>query len=33
MLRVFDSRALLKKFGSNMDEITGEQKRLHNEEI
>jgi len=33
MLRVFESRVLLKIFGSNMDEITGKQKILHDEEI
>jgi len=33
MLRVYESRVLLKIFGSNMDETTGEQKRLHDEEI
>jgi hypothetical protein len=32
-LRVFENRALRKIFGSNRDEVTGEQRRLHNKEL
>ena len=32
-LRVFESRVLLRIFGSNTDEITGKQKRLQDEEV
>jgi hypothetical protein len=32
-LRVFDSRVLRKIFGPKRDEITGEWRRLHNEEL
>jgi hypothetical protein len=32
-LRVFESRVLRKIFGPKMDEVTGEWKKLHNEEL
>jgi len=32
-LRVFENRVLKKKFGPKRDEITGEWRRLHNEEL
>jgi hypothetical protein len=32
-LRVFDNRVLRRIFGPNRDEVTGEWRRLHNEEI
>jgi hypothetical protein len=31
--RVFQSRVLRKKFGSKRDELTGEWRKLHNEEL
>jgi hypothetical protein len=31
--RVFQSRALRKTFGSKRDELTGEWRKLHNEEL
>jgi hypothetical protein len=33
MLRVFKKRVLKKIFGSKMDEVTGEGRKLHNEEL
>jgi hypothetical protein len=32
-LRVFENRVLRKIFGPERDEITGERRRLHNEEL
>ena len=32
-LRVFENRALRKIFGPKTDEVTGEWRRLHNEEL
>jgi hypothetical protein len=32
-LRVFENRVLRKIFGPKSDEVTGEWRRLHNEEI
>ena len=32
-LRVFENREVRKIFGSNTDEVTGEWRKLHNEEI
>ena len=32
-LRVFESRVLRRIFGSGMDEVTGEWRKLHNEEL
>jgi hypothetical protein len=32
-LRVFENRVLRRIFGPNMDEVTGERRRLHNEEL
>ena len=32
-LRVFENRALRRIFGSKRDEVTGEWRRLHNEEL
>jgi hypothetical protein len=32
-LRVFENRVLRRIFGPNRDEVTGEWKRLHNEEL
>jgi hypothetical protein len=32
-LRVFDNRVLRKIFGPKRDEVTGECRRLHNEEL
>jgi hypothetical protein len=32
-LRVFENRVLKKVFGSKKDELTGEWRRLHNEEL
>jgi hypothetical protein len=32
-LRVFENRVLRKIFGPIMDEVTGEWRRLHNEEL
>jgi hypothetical protein len=32
-LRVFENRVLRRIFGPNMDEVTGEWKKLHNEEL
>jgi hypothetical protein len=32
-LRVFENRVLSKIFGSKKDEVTGEWRRLHNEEL
>jgi hypothetical protein len=32
-LRVFENRVLRKIFGPKRDEVTGEWKKLHNEEI
>jgi hypothetical protein len=31
--RVFENRVLSKIFGPNRDEVTGEWRRLHNEEL
>jgi hypothetical protein len=33
MLRVFENRVLRRIFGSQRDEVTGEWRRLHNEEL
>jgi hypothetical protein len=30
---VFENRALKRKFGPKRDEVTGEWRRLHNEEL
>jgi hypothetical protein len=32
-LRVFEIRVLRRRFGSKRDEVTGEWRRLHNEEL
>jgi hypothetical protein len=32
-LRVFENRALRRVFGSNRNEVTGEWRKLHNEEL
>ena len=32
-LRVFENRVLRRVFGSKRDEVTGEWKKLHNEEL
>jgi hypothetical protein len=32
-LRVFENRVLRRIFGSKMDGVTGEWRRLHNEEL
>jgi len=32
-LRVFENRALRRVFGPKRDEVTGERRRLHNEEV
>jgi hypothetical protein len=32
-LRVFENRVLRRVFGSKRDEVTGEWRRLHNEEL
>jgi hypothetical protein len=32
-LRVFQNRALRNLFGPKRDEVTGERKRLHNDEL
>jgi hypothetical protein len=32
-LRVFENRVLRRIFGPNRDEVTGEWRRLHNEEL
>jgi hypothetical protein len=32
-LRMFDKRVLRRIFGSKRDEVTGEWRRLHNEEL
>ena len=32
-LKVFENRVLRKKFGPKRDEVTGEWRRLHNEEF
>jgi len=32
-LRVFENRVLRRVFGSKMDEVTGERRKLHNEEL
>jgi hypothetical protein len=32
-LRVFENRVLRRLFGSRRDEVTGERRRLHNEEL
>jgi hypothetical protein len=32
-LRVFENRVLRRIIGSKRDEVTGERRRLHNEEI
>jgi hypothetical protein len=32
-LRVFENRVLRRIFGSNKDEVTGEWRKLHNEEL
>jgi hypothetical protein len=32
-LRIFDNRLLRRIFGPNRDEVTGEWRRLHNEEL
>jgi hypothetical protein len=33
MLRVFENRVLRKMFGSKGDEVTGEWRKIHNEEL
>jgi len=33
MLRVFENRVLRRTFGPKRDEITGEWRKLHNEEL
>jgi hypothetical protein len=30
---VFENRALMRVFGTKMDEVTGEWRKLHNEEL
>jgi len=32
-LRVFENRVLRRMFGPRMDEVTGEWRKLHNEEL
>jgi hypothetical protein len=32
-LRVFENRVLIRKFGSKRDEVTGERRKLHSEEL
>jgi len=32
-LRVFENRVLRRIFGPQMDEVTGEWRKLHNEEL
>jgi len=32
-LRVFENRVLRRIFGANRDEVTGEWRKLHNEEL
>jgi hypothetical protein len=32
-LRVFEDRVLMRIFGRKMDEVTGEWRKLHNEEL
>jgi len=32
-LRVFENKVLRRVFGPRMDEVTGELRRLHNEEL
>jgi hypothetical protein len=32
-LRVFENRVLWRIFGAEMDEVTGEWRKLHNEEL
>ena len=32
-LRVFENRVLRRIFGPRMDEVTGERRKLHNEEL
>ena len=32
-LRVFEGKVLRRKFGPKIDEVTGEWRKLHNEEI
>jgi hypothetical protein len=32
-LRVFENRVLRRIFGPKMDEVTGERRKLHNEEL
>jgi hypothetical protein len=32
-LRVFENRVLRRKFGPKRDEVTGELRKLHNEEL
>jgi hypothetical protein len=32
-LRVFENRVLRRVFGPNRDEVTGEWRKLHNEEL
>ena len=32
-MRVFENRVLRRKFGSKRDEVTGEWRKLHNEEL
>jgi hypothetical protein len=32
-LRVFENRVLRRIFGPNSDEVTGERRKLHNEEL
>jgi hypothetical protein len=32
-LRVFENRVMRRIFGSKRDEVTGELRRLHNEEL
>jgi hypothetical protein len=33
MKRVFENRVLRGRFGANRDEVTGERRKLHNEEF
>ena len=33
MLHLFENRVLKRVFGSKMDEVTGEWRKLHNEEL
>jgi len=32
-LRMFENRALMRIFGTKRDEVTGEWRKLHNEEL